>query len=89
MVKIKLKIEETVKYEDEIIIEVPKTVTKEQFDGILDKLEKEYNSDTSKDVAHALKEKYGFTITKQSYSFPDAPSSHELEIVDCNYNLKS
>lgn len=80
MKNVTITIEEKRRYEDKITIQVPNAMTREELIGILDKLEGEYHSDTSKDVARALKEKHCFTIVEQSYSFPDDPYDQELEI---------
>ncbi|EJR25252.1 MULTISPECIES: hypothetical protein [Bacillus cereus group] len=89
MAKVTLEIEETLKFVDEIVVEVPETLTEDQLQDVLNKLERECGDASSKDVAFSLKEKYGFQIVGQSYSFPDAPSSHELEIVAANYESEN
>lgn len=60
MAKVTLEIEETLKFVDEIVVEVPETLTEDQLQDVLNKLERECGDASSKDVAFSLKEKYGF-----------------------------
>jgi hypothetical protein len=81
--KVRITVEETLKYTDEIVVEQPNTMDDEEFEEILQRAERSIGYDGSaKDLAYVLKEKYGIKVIIQSDNFPDSPDSSELEIVD-------
>jgi hypothetical protein len=83
--KAKLTIEETLRYESEIIVEQPESMSDEQFEAILSKVERA--SDDAKDIAYYLQEKFGIKVIEVKSGFPNSPSSSELEIIDVS-NIK-
>lgn len=80
MAKATLQIEETVMYQEEVVLNIPENVSEEEFSKMLEELKKRTHVDSAKDIVHALKKEYGFVIEKQTNHFPDESSNHELEI---------
>jgi hypothetical protein len=85
--KVRLTIEETLKYQEEIIVEQPDTMSDGEFEGILVKAERESREYGVEDLAFVLSEKYGLKIVDSSKNFPDSPRDNELEIIDVS-NVK-
>jgi hypothetical protein len=80
--KVRLTIDETVRYQSTIIIEQPEDMTDDELEEILEKVNRLCHIDGSvQDVAIAL-EKYGIHVVKVNNSFPGEPSGSELEIID-------
>jgi hypothetical protein len=81
--KVRLTIDETVRYQSTIIIEQPEDMTDDELEEILKKVERKCSRDGSvKDVAFFLKEEYGIDVLEVNDSFPDNPTDSEVEIID-------
>lgn len=85
--KVRVQIEETLKYHSEIIVEQPETMSDEEFDRILGKIERDVINESAKDIAYVLEKDYGIIVIEVSTGFPDSPDNSELEIIDVS-NVK-
>ena len=83
MKKVEIQVEETTRYEDEIVVIQPEKMTDEEFEQILDVAERRNRSTNSgaKELAYDLK-RLGLKIESQTFNFPDSPRSSELEIIN-------
>jgi hypothetical protein len=80
--KVKLTIDESVRYQSTIIIDQPDNMTDDDLEEILKKVEKLCRMDGSaQDVADYL-EHYGIKVLEVNDAFPNHPSGSELEIID-------
>lgn len=82
MKRIKLRIEESVTYESEGVIEVPDDLTESQLNTILDDTQKKVYDCQAGDVFYHLNRDHGFKTVSQSSGFPDSPSDSQLEITE-------
>jgi FKBP-type peptidyl-prolyl cis-trans isomerase (trigger factor) len=81
--KVRITVEETLKYTDEIVVEQPESMSDAEFDRIIEQAERNLGYDgTAKDLAYLLEERYGLKIVDQSENFPDSPMSNDFEIID-------
>lgn len=80
--KVRLTVEETVRYQTEVVIEQPETMSDEELNNILDRVERQCRHDSGPDIAFVLEKEYGIKIHKVSSGFPDNPCDSELEIID-------
>ena len=86
MVKVRMSVEETVKYRSVITVEVPDGLGGEEMNKILDKVESKHKYDGgAKDIAHTLKNSHGFEVVEVDSGFPDSPSGSEVEIEDFTF----
>jgi hypothetical protein len=83
MKKVAIHVEETIRYDDEIIVIQPKEMSDEEFEKLLDKAEKKNRTfnGSAKDLASILDDT-GIKVESQSFSFPESPRDSELEIFD-------
>lgn len=83
MKKVTIQVEETVRYENEIVVIQPDGMTDDDFDNVLGKAEREnavFHGGVY-DLAMIL-ERDGIEVLPQSFNFPGNPLTSELEIVD-------
>jgi hypothetical protein len=85
--KVRLQIEEVLTYQSEIVVVQPGDMSDEQFEGILEKVERDSRNESVKDIAYALERDYGIKVEEISTEFPDSPSGSEVEIIDVS-NVK-
>lgn len=78
MKKIKLEIEETLRYDRSMIIEVPESISEDELDTILDRAERAFGS---QDVSNILS-RAGIKVLNEPDSDPSSPKTVELEITD-------
>jgi hypothetical protein len=83
MKKVEIQIQETLRYEDEIIIIQPEEMTDERFEEILDNAEKRnrQHEGGAKDLVSILSS-MGLKIESESFNFPESPRDSELEIIN-------
>jgi hypothetical protein len=79
--KVRITVEETLRYQEEIIVEQPENMTDEEFENILEEAERRNRDGTTGDLAFELEE-YGLKIVDYSKSFPDSPRDVDLEVID-------
>ena len=82
MQKVAIQIEETLRYEEEIVVIQPKGMSDGEFEQILSLAERKnrYTGGAS-DLAMIL-ENLGIKVVEQTSSFPDSPRHSEMEIID-------
>ncbi|QIW88663.1 hypothetical protein P59_065 [Bacillus phage P59] len=81
--KVRITVEETLKYTDEIIVEQPESMSDADFDKVIEQAERSVGYDgTAKDLAYVLEERFGLKIVDQSENFPENPMSNDFEIID-------
>ncbi len=80
--KVRLTIETNVRYQSEIIVEQPETMPDEDFEAILDNVERSCRTDNVEDVASVLEVTYGIKLLDIRTGFPDSPDYSDLEITD-------
>jgi hypothetical protein len=85
MKKVVIQVEETIRYEDEIIVVQPQGMSDEEFENALNKAEKKNKTydGGAKDLASILDD-MGIKVESQSFNFPESPRDSELEIIDHN-----
>lgn len=82
VMKVRLTVEENVRYTAEIIIEQPETLSNADLEVILESVESRCKSDQAKSIAYLLEHEHGIKIIEVNDNFPDSPSDSELEIID-------
>lgn len=82
MKKYKLSIEETLKYNREMIIEVPDEMSESEFNKILDKVQRK--TESADDISYAL-EKLNIEVIQDVDSDLSSPSYQEIEIEEYDY----
>jgi|GEM_PF-2914883 hypothetical protein len=80
--KVALTIEENLRYQSEIVIEQPESMSDQELNSILDKVERLCRDESAKDVAYVLSSKFGIKVHSVSTGFPGSPNDSELEIID-------
>lgn len=85
--KVRITVEENVRYQSEIIIEQPETMSNDDLDEILSEAERSCRRESAKDVAYVLEERFGVKVLEVTTGFPDSPDDSELEIIDVS-NVK-
>lgn len=83
MAKVKVFVEENVRYWSEIIVDVPEDMNVDVFEDILDTTEKEVN-DSQGDVSDMVSvfEDQGLRVVDYEDNFPEAPIMSEISIYD-------
>ncbi|KKO51115.1 hypothetical protein [Paenibacillus sp. DMB20] len=80
-VKVKLMITETLKYDREVIVEVPAHMTERDIEEALNKAERNYGFDGVDGIVHALK-RQGITCPDGFDQDLSSPNSVEAECYD-------
>ncbi|SHN77571.1 hypothetical protein [Desulfitobacterium chlororespirans] len=78
--KVKIVVEETLTYIDEIIIIQPETMSDEELEQIIKRVEKQCRE--ASDVAYVLESRYGLKVVERTDNFPESPDRSEIEITD-------
>ena len=79
---VKITLQEKVTYTNEIIVKLPEFMSDEEFEEIIGKVEMECRSNSAKEVASILKNRYGIEIMELSSNFPENPDFSLIEITD-------
>lgn len=88
MAKVKITVQEVIKYHGEIIIEQPDDMSDDELSEILGEVEKENQDGTVGDIAYDLQKKFGVNVIYCQSNFPDSHHDSELEIYDVS-NVKN
>ncbi len=80
--KIKLEIEEILKYHRSMLVEVPEDLPKDVLDDVLDEAEKTASS--GQDVSYALEKIEGLKVLEHADDDLRSPHSAEIEIYEMN-----
>ncbi|WP_350303376.1 hypothetical protein [Bacillus pumilus] len=78
MKKIKIELEEVLKYNSTMVVEVPDEISDEHLDDIWKRAEGEYGISN---VSNTLS-RFGIKVIQDSGLDPNSPSSTQLEITD-------
>lgn len=83
MAKVKVFVEENVRYWSEIIVDVPEDMNVDVFEDILDTAEKEVN-DVQGNVSDMVSafEDQGLKVVDYEDNFPEAPITSDIRIYD-------
>lgn len=78
--KVKLIVEETLKYRHELTLDYSGDINEDRFEEILDEVTRE--CDDFSDIEFVLNKRYGMNIIESISSFPENPDDQECEIID-------
>lgn len=81
--KVTIRVEETLKYTSDIVVELPYGVTEGDLNNQLDIIQRKVDSASGdyEEVAEELSE-LGYEVKETTTSFPSSPDFDELEITD-------
>jgi hypothetical protein len=85
MKKVTVKIEDTIKYIEEITVEIPDDMTDNDVYELAQRAVEKYPDGSAKDVAQVLESDNGLKVVEQSNNFPNDPQSSDLYVDDTYY----